>query len=62
MKETQKASSIKYSLTIKDPPTNRKCDVYFSSDWDLESLLLFLGSAGGLEYDVRDLREEALDP
>ncbi len=62
MKETQEASSIRYSLRIRDPATNKKCDVYISSDWDLESLLLFLRSAGVLEYDVSSLKRGALDP
>ena len=53
---------IKYVLRIEDSVTNRGCDVYVSTDWDLESLFLFVKSVTGLEYHVRDLRKEASDP
>ncbi len=56
------ATSVKYSVRIKYPPTARKCEVYVSSDWDLEVLLFFLRSVPGLEYDVGDLRLEKFDP
>ncbi len=55
------ATSVKYSVRIKDPPTTRKCEVYVSSDWDLEVLLFFLRSVPGLEYEVGDLRLEKFD-
>ena len=62
MKQTQEILSVKYSIRIQDPTTNRRCDVYVSAEWDLESLLLFLRSIPNLECDVRDVRTERLDP
>jgi len=57
MKETREVPTIKYLVRIKDPANNRRCDVYVSTDWDLELLLLFLRSVTGLEYDVSDLKK-----
>jgi hypothetical protein len=62
MIETKKVLSIRYIVRIKEPSTNRGCHVYFSSDRDLESLLLFLRFGKDLQYDVRDLRKDPLDP
>lgn len=53
---------IKYLVRINDPANDRRCEVYVSTDWDLEVLLLFLRSVTGLEYDVSQLKKEALDP
>ena len=54
--------SIRYLVRIKEPSTNRRCDAYFSSDRDLESLLFFMRFGKDLQYDVRDLKKEPLDP
>jgi hypothetical protein len=62
MKASQEASSIKYAVRIRDPSTNRTCEAYLSTDWDLESLLLFLRTGGRLECDVRDTETDELDP
>ena len=55
-------SSMRYVVRITDPATNRRCEVYFCSDRDLESLLLFLKSGKPLDYEIRDLRKQTLDP
>jgi hypothetical protein len=55
-------ASMKYVVRITDPATNRRCEVYFCSDRDLESLLLFLGSEKRLDYEIKDLRKQTLDP
>jgi hypothetical protein len=62
MKKTEGVLDIRYVLRIEDSLTSRGCDVYVSTDWDLEFLLLFLRSATGVEYHVRDLRKEVSDP
>jgi len=65
MKEKWGLSSVKYAVRyvvkVLDPRTNRKCEVYTSSDWELEFLLLFLRSPRTLEWDVTDVRMEAED-
>ena len=61
MTDKPEALSIRYLVRIKDPSTNRRCDVYVSSDRDLESLLFFLRKSKSLDYDVRDLREDSSD-
>ena len=65
MTEKRGLSSVKYAVRyvvkILDPRTNRKCEVYASSDWELELLLLFLRSPGTLEWDVTDVRMRAED-
>ena len=61
MTDKPKALSIRYLARIKDPSTNRSCDVYVSSDRDLESLLFFLRKSKVLDYDVRDLRKDSFD-
>ena len=55
-------SSMRYVVRITDPATNRRCEVYFCSDRDLESLLLFLGSEKHLDFEIKDLRKQTLDP
>jgi hypothetical protein len=55
-------SSMRYVVRITDPATNRRCEVYFCSDRDLESLLLFLGSEKRLDFEIKDLRKQTLDP
>ncbi len=61
MREGRQASFLRYAVRIKDTSTDSKCEVYVSSDLDLECLLLFLRMFTGLEYDVRGLRRETLD-
>jgi len=61
-KESQRASSIKYLVRLEDTAMNRGCNVYLSTDWDLELLLLFLRSITGLEHDIKDVKKESLDP
>ncbi len=56
------ATSVRYSVRIKDPDASRNCEVYVSTDWDLEVLLFFLRFVPGLGYDVGDLRVEKRDP
>jgi hypothetical protein len=55
-------SSMRYVVRITDPATNRRCEVYFCSDRDLECLLLFLGSEKRLNFEIKDLRKQTLDP
>jgi len=55
-------SPMKYVMRITDPATNRRSEVYFCSDRDLESLLFFLGSEKRLKFDVKDLRKQTVDP
>ena len=55
-------SSMKYVMRITDRATNRRSEVYFCSECDLESLLFFLGSEKRLKFDVKDLRKQTVDP
>ena len=61
MKKIEELLGIKYFLKIKDPVTNRECNVYMSTESDLEFLLLLLKPATGLQYDVKDLKKDSLD-
>jgi hypothetical protein len=62
MKKIEELLGIKYFLKIKDPVTNRECNVYMSTESDLEFLLLLLKPATGLQYDVKELKKDSLDP
>ena len=62
MKKIDELMGIKYCLKIKDSVTNRECDLYVPTESDLELLLLLLKSAEGLQYDVKELKKDSLDP
>jgi len=62
MKKIEELVGIKYLLKIKDSVTNRECDLYVPTESDLELLLLLLKPATGLQYDVKELKNDSLDP